>query len=68
MGIVNTRNAVVGYAVVKGSKYALKSKAKESATKPRLGAWAAGTLAAAAFVTFKKRRKRRRTAAAAGTE
>jgi hypothetical protein len=62
VGIVNTRNAVVGYAVVKGTKYAIKNKAKESATKPRMGAWAAGTLAAAAFVTYKARRKRRRTA------
>ena len=64
MGIVNTRNAVVGWAVVESGKYALKHKAKESATKPRMGAWAAGTLAAAAFVTYKTRRKRRRTVAA----
>jgi hypothetical protein len=60
VGIVNTRNAVVGYAVVKSGKYALKHKAKESATKPRMGAWAAGTLAAAALVMYKARRKRSR--------
>jgi hypothetical protein len=60
VSIVNTRNAVVGYAVVKSGKYALKHKAKESATKPRMGAWAAGTLAAAALVTYKARRKRSR--------
>jgi len=62
MAIVNTRNAVVGYAVVKGGKYALKHKAKESAN-PRTGAWAAGTLAAAGLVLWKKRRRRRATAA-----
>jgi hypothetical protein len=61
VGIVNTRNAVVGYAVIKSGKYAIKHKAKESATKPRTGAWAAGTLAAAAFVTYKARRKRSRS-------
>ena len=61
-GIVNTRNAVVGYAVVKGGKYALKHKAKESAN-PRTGAWAAGTLAAAGLVLWKKRRRRAKTAA-----
>jgi len=61
MSIVNTRNAVVGYAVVKGGKYALKHKAKESARKPKIGAWAAGTLAAAAFVGYKKRKRGRRT-------
>ena len=61
-GIVNTRNAVVGYAVVKGSKYALKHKAKESAN-PRMGAWAAGTLAAAGFMVWKKRRRRAKIAA-----
>jgi len=58
MGVVNTRNAVVGWAVVKSGKYALKHKARESATRSRMGAWAAGTLAAAAFVTYKARRKR----------
>jgi hypothetical protein len=63
MGIVNTRNAVVGYAVVKSGKYALKHKAKESAKKPRVGAWAAGSLAAAALVTFKARRRKRRSTA-----
>jgi hypothetical protein len=51
---------VVGYAVVKGGKYAIKHKAKESAKKPRMGAWAAGTLAAAALVTYRARRKRSR--------
>jgi hypothetical protein len=61
-GIVNTRNAVVGYAVVKGGKYALKHKAKESAN-PRMGAWAAGTLAAAGLVMWRKRRRRRATTA-----
>jgi hypothetical protein len=61
MGIVNTRNAVVGWAVLKSGKYAVKHKAKESAKKPRMGAWAAGSLAAAAFVAFKARRKRGRT-------
>ena len=64
MGIVNTRNAVVGWAVVESGKYALKHKAKESAKKPRMGAWAAGTLAAAALVTYKARRKRRRAGTA----
>jgi hypothetical protein len=57
MGIVNTRNAVVGWAVIESGKYAVKRKARESATRTRMGAWAAGTLAAAAFVTYKKRRK-----------
>jgi hypothetical protein len=61
VGIVNTRNAVVGYAVIKSGKYAIKHKAKESATKSRMGAWAAGTLAAAALVTYKARRKRSRS-------
>jgi len=63
MGIVNTRNAVVGWAVVETGKYAVKRKAKETAKSPRMGAWAAGTLAAAAFVTYKARRKRRRASA-----
>jgi hypothetical protein len=59
MGIVNTKNAVVGWAVLESGKYAIKHKAKETARKPRMGAWAAGTLAAAAFVTYKARRRRR---------
>jgi hypothetical protein len=66
MGIVNTRNAVVGWAVVKGGKYAVRQKTKESGR--RMGAWATGTLAAAAFVTYKARRKRRRAAEPAEPE
>lgn len=62
MGIVNTRNAVVGWAVLETGKYAIKHKAKETAKKPgRVGAWAAGSLAAAAFVGYKARKRGRRT-------
>jgi hypothetical protein len=59
MSIVNTRNAVIGWAVVQGGKYAVKQKARESAPAAKRGGWVAGALAAAAFVALKARKRGR---------
>ncbi|HTO26115.1 MAG TPA: hypothetical protein VMJ49_09445 [Gaiellaceae bacterium] len=64
MGIVNTRNAVIGWAVVKGGKYAVRKKAEESRPSALKAGWAAGTLAAAALVAWRVKSKRRAAAAA----
>ena len=64
MGIVNTRNAVIGWAVVKGGKYAVKKKAEESRPSAMRAGWAAGTLAAAALVAWRLKSRRRAAAAA----
>jgi MYXO-CTERM domain-containing protein len=58
VGVVNTRNAVVGWAVIKGGKYAVKKKAQESGPRARKPHWVAGSLAAAALVAWRVRRRR----------
>jgi hypothetical protein len=62
MGIVNRRNAVIGWAVVKLSKRAAKKKAKEVVpTEPPSGKVSAGVAAGVAalfgMLAFWKRRK-----------
>jgi hypothetical protein len=60
MGIVNKRNAVVGWVVVKVGKRAVKKKAQEAAAAPgaRTGGAVAGALAALAGLLMLKRKKR----------
>jgi len=57
MSILNKRNAVVGWAVLKLGKRAAKRKAQDAAT-PRSGGIAAGALAALAGLAVLKRKKR----------
>ena len=57
MGIVNRRNAVVGWLVLKAGKKAAKRKAQDVAPGPRTGG-AAGALAALLAVLFFWRKKR----------
>ncbi len=57
MGIVNRRNAVVGWVVLKAGKKAAKRKAQDVTPGPRTGG-AAGALAALVAVLFFWRRKR----------
>ena len=64
MGIVNTRNAVIGWAVVKGGKYAVRKKAEESKPSAMRAGWAAGALAAAALVAWRVKSRRRAAAEA----
>jgi hypothetical protein len=58
MGIVNKRNAVVGWVVVKLGKRAAKKKAQGAVPGPRTGGVAAGALAAlgGVLVFWRKRR------------
>ena len=58
MGIVNRRNAVVGWLTVKMGKRVAKKKAQEVVPKARTGGFAAGTLAALGGLLFFWRRKR----------
>jgi hypothetical protein len=58
MGIVNRRNAVVGWLVVKAGKRVAKKKASEAVPGPRTGGAAAGALAALGGLLFFWRRKR----------
>jgi hypothetical protein len=60
MGIVNRRNAVVGWLVLKAGKRAAKKKAQGvGAPGPRAGGIAAGALAAlGGLVAFRRRRRR----------
>jgi hypothetical protein len=64
MGIVNKRNAVVGWIVVKAGKRAVKKKAQDAVPDKRTGGAAAGALAAIAGVLFFWRRKRGGTSGA----
>jgi len=57
MSIVNRRNAVVGWVVLKAGKRAAKRKAQDAAT-PRAGGIVAGALAAVAGLFVLKRKKR----------
>ena len=58
MGIVNRRNAVVGWLAVKVGKRVVKRKAAEAVPSARTGGAAAGALAALGGVLFFWRRKR----------
>jgi hypothetical protein len=59
MGIVNKRNAVVGWIAVKVGKRVVKKKAAEAVPSARTGGAAAGALAAIASVLFFWRRSRK---------
>ena len=58
MGIVNKRNAVVGWIVLKAGKRAVKKKAQDVAPSKRGGGAVAGALAAVGGVLVFWRRKR----------
>ena len=58
MGIVNKRNAVVGWIVLKAGKRVVKKKAQDVAPTKRTGGAAAGALAALGGVLLFWRRKR----------
>jgi hypothetical protein len=58
MGIVNKRNAVVGWLAVKVGKRVVKRKAQEAVPSARTGGAAAGALAALGGMLFFWRRKR----------
>lgn len=58
MGIVNKRNAVVGWVVVKAGKRAVRKKAHEAAPSARTGGAVAGALAALAGLLVLRRKKR----------
>lgn len=58
MGIVNKRNAVVGWVAVKVGKRVVKKKAADAVPSARTGGAAAGALAAVAgALVFWRRRK-----------
>lgn len=58
MGIVNKRNALIGWVVVKAGKRAVKKKAQEATPGARTGGAMAGGLAALAALLMLKRKKR----------
>ncbi|HKI93050.1 MAG TPA: hypothetical protein VJ986_12180 [Gaiellaceae bacterium] len=58
MGIVNKRNAVVGWLVLKGGKRAARKKAQEAVPGARRGGIAAGALAALGGLVFFGRKRR----------
>ncbi len=58
MGIVNRRNAVVGWLVLKAGKRVAKKKAQGAVPGPRAGGAAAGALAALGGIVFFWRKKR----------
>ncbi len=58
MGIVNKRNAVVGWIVLKLGKRAAKKKAQGAVPGPRTGGVAAGALAALGGLLVFWRKKR----------
>jgi LPXTG-motif cell wall-anchored protein len=58
MGIVNRRNAVVGWTVLKLGKRAAKKKAQGAVSGPRPGGVAAGALAAIGGALLFWRKKR----------
>ena len=61
MSIVNKRNAVVGWFVLKLGKRAAKKKAQDVAPTARTGGAVAGALAAITGVVLFKRKKRTST-------
>jgi hypothetical protein len=58
MGIVNKRNAVVGWLVLKATKRVAKKKAQDAVPGPRTGGAIAGALAALGGILFFWRTKR----------
>jgi LPXTG cell wall anchor motif len=58
MSIVNRRNAVIGWLVVKLGKRAAKRKAQGAVPNARTGGAVAGTLAALGGLLVLKRKKR----------
>jgi hypothetical protein len=58
MSIVNRRNALIGWIVVKAGKRAAKRKAQEAVPTARTGGAVAGTLAALGGLLMLKRKKR----------
>ncbi|HEY2072286.1 MAG TPA: hypothetical protein VGG88_01790 [Gaiellaceae bacterium] len=58
MSIVNRRNAVIGWLVVKLGKRAAKRKAQDAAPTARKGGAIAGALAALGGLLVLKRKKR----------
>jgi hypothetical protein len=58
MGIVNRRNAVIGWLVVKLGKRAARKKAQDVAPTARTGGAVAGALAALGGLLMLKRKKR----------
>ena len=58
MSIVNRRNAVIGWVVVKVGKRAVKKKAQDAAPSARTGGAVAGGLAALAGLLAFRRKKR----------
>jgi hypothetical protein len=59
MGIVNKRNAVVGWLTVKVGKRVVKRKAQDAVPSAKTGGAAAGALAAAGGALFFWRRAKR---------
>jgi len=57
MSIVNRRNAVIGWLVVKIGKRAAKRKAQDAVPSARTGGAAAGALAAIGGLLLLKRKK-----------
>jgi hypothetical protein len=57
--IVNRRNAVVGWLVIKAGRYAAKRKAQDSVPSPKTGGIAAGTAAGLGTALLVLRRRRR---------
>ena len=58
MSIVNRRNAVIGWLVVKAGKRAARKKAQEAAPTARKGGAIAGAIAAITGLFVLKRKKR----------
>ncbi len=59
MGIVNKRNAVVGWAVLKLGKRVAKQKAQNVAPGPKAGGIAAGAVAALGGLLFWRKARSR---------
>jgi hypothetical protein len=57
MAILNKRNAVVGWLVLKAGKKAAKRKAQDAVPGPRAGGIAAGVLAALGGLLFWRRKR-----------
>jgi hypothetical protein len=59
MSIVNRRNAIVGWLVIKAGKRAARRKAQDAVPSPKTGGIAAGTAAGlgTALIVFRRRRR-----------
>jgi hypothetical protein len=62
MSIVNRRNAIVGWLVIKAGKKAARRKAQDAVPSPKTGGIAAGTAAGLGTAFLVLRRRRRGTA------